>query len=75
MATYSSFLAWRIPWIEEPGQAVSIGSQRVRHDLATEQEQQQQGVGGVSIEQCSYAEALDHSAGGSLSAHSPLLPS
>ena len=53
-----------------------MGLQNVRHDLATEQqEQQQQGVGGVSIEQHSWAEALDHSAGGSISAHSPLLPS
>ena len=27
MATHSSILAWRIPWIEE-----SMGLQRVRHD-------------------------------------------
>ena len=32
MATHSSILAWRIPWIEEPGGPQSIGSQRVRHD-------------------------------------------
>ena len=32
MATYSSILAWRIPWIEEPGGLQSMGSQRVRHD-------------------------------------------
>ena len=32
MATYSSILAWRIPWTEEPGGLQSIGSQRVRHD-------------------------------------------
>ena len=32
MATYSSILAWRIPWIEEPGELQSKGSQRVRHD-------------------------------------------
>ena len=31
-ATYSSILAWRIPWTEEPGGLRSIGSQRVRHD-------------------------------------------
>ena len=30
MATYSSTLAWRIPWTEEPGGLQSIGSQRVR---------------------------------------------
>ena len=30
MAAYSSILAWRIPWIEEPGKLQSIVSQRVR---------------------------------------------
>ena len=32
MATHSSILAQRIPWIEEPGGLQSMGSQRVRHD-------------------------------------------
>ena len=32
MATHSSILAWRIPWIEEPGRLQSTGSQRVGHD-------------------------------------------
>ena len=32
MATHSSVLAWRIPWIVEPGRLQSMGSQRVRHD-------------------------------------------
>ena len=32
MATYSSILAWKIPWTEEPGGLQSIGSPRVRHD-------------------------------------------
>ena len=32
MATHSSILAWRIPWMEEPGWLQSMGSQRVRHD-------------------------------------------
>ena len=32
MATYSSVLAWRIPWMEEPGGLQSMGSRRVRHD-------------------------------------------
>ena len=32
MATHSSILAWRIPWMEEPGGLWSMGSQRVRHD-------------------------------------------
>ena len=36
MATHSGILAWRIPWIEEPGRPQSVGSQRVGHDLATE---------------------------------------
>ena len=27
MATHSSILAWRIPWIEEPGRPQSMGSQ------------------------------------------------
>ena len=34
MATYSSILAWKISWTEEPGGLQSIGSQRVRHDRA-----------------------------------------
>ena len=34
MATYSSILAWRIPWTEEPGVLQSMGLQRVRHNLA-----------------------------------------
>ena len=36
MATHSSILAWKIPWIEEPGGLQSMGSKRVRHNLATE---------------------------------------
>ena len=32
MATHSSVLAWKIPWLEEPGRLQSMGSQRVRHD-------------------------------------------
>ena len=35
MVTHSSILAWRIPWIKEPGGLQSMGSQRVRHDWAT----------------------------------------
>ena len=30
-AIHSSILAWRIPWIEEPGRLKSIGLQRVGH--------------------------------------------
>ena len=32
MATHSSTLAWKIPWMEEPGRLQSMGSQRVGHD-------------------------------------------
>ena len=33
MATHSSgFLAWEIPWTEEPGELQSMGSQRVGHN-------------------------------------------
>ena len=35
MATHSSTLAWKIPWMEEPGGLQSLGSQRVGHDSAT----------------------------------------
>ena len=35
MATPSSILAWRIPWMEEPGGLQSTGLQRVGHDWAT----------------------------------------
>ena len=32
MAPHSSTLAWKIPWMEEPGALQSMGSQRVGHD-------------------------------------------
>ena len=32
MAPYSSTLAWKIPWTEEPGRLQSMGSLRVGHD-------------------------------------------
>ena len=32
MAPYSSTLAWKIPWMEEPGRLQSMGSLKVRHD-------------------------------------------
>ena len=35
MATHSSILAWKIPWMEEPGRLQSMRSQRVGHDWAT----------------------------------------
>ena len=36
MATHLSSLAWRIPWTEESGGIQSMGSERVRHDRATD---------------------------------------
>jgi len=36
MATYSSILAWRIPWAEEPDGLQSIMSQRVGYDWETD---------------------------------------
>ena len=35
MATHSSTIAWKIPWMEEPGRLQSVGSQRVGHDWVT----------------------------------------
>ena len=35
MATHSSTLAWKIPWLEEPGGLQSMGSQRIGHDWVT----------------------------------------
>ena len=35
MAPHSSTLAWKIPWMEEPGRLQSMGSLGVRHDWAT----------------------------------------
>ena len=39
MATHSSILDWRIPRTEESGWLQSKRSQRVRHDLATDQQE------------------------------------
>ena len=35
MATHSSIHAWKIPWMEEPGGLHPLGSQRVRHNWAS----------------------------------------
>ena len=32
MATHSSILAWKIPWMEEPARLECMGSQRVGHE-------------------------------------------
>ena len=37
MATHTNILVWKTPWTEELGGLQSMGSQRVGHDLATEQ--------------------------------------
>ena len=39
MATHSSISAWDTPWTEEPGGLQTMGLQRVGHDSATEQQQ------------------------------------
>ena len=39
-ATHSSILAWEIMWTEEPGGLQSKGLQRVRHELSTKQQEQ-----------------------------------
>jgi len=41
IATHSSILAWKVPWTEEPGRLQPMALQRVRHNLATKQQQQQ----------------------------------
>ena len=40
IATHSSILAWEISWTEELDRLQSMGLQRVRHNLVTEQQQQ-----------------------------------
>ena len=35
MATHSSILAWKVPWMEKPARLQSMGSQKVGHDWAT----------------------------------------
>ena len=35
LVTHSSIPAWRIPWTEKPGRLQFMGSQRIRHDWAT----------------------------------------
>ena len=35
IATHSSTLTWKIPWMEEPGRLQSMGSQWVGHNCAT----------------------------------------
>ena len=44
MTIYSSILAWKIPWTEEFDSLQFVGLQRVGHNLATKQQQQQNKV-------------------------------
>ena len=44
MATHSSILAWEIPWIGEPGELQSMGSQKESNPTQTKQQQQQHSV-------------------------------
>ena len=37
ISTHSNILVWEVPWTEYPGGLQSMGSQRVRHNLPTEQ--------------------------------------
>ena len=41
MATLFNIPAWEIPWTEGPGELQSMGSQKVRHDLVTKDNEQQ----------------------------------
>ena len=56
-ATHSSILAWEIPWTEEPDGLLSMESQRVGHDLATnthtQRKQNQDIVGRPTMGSCS----------------------
>ena len=40
MVIHCNILAWEIPWIEESGGLQSMGSQKVRHNLVSKQQQQ-----------------------------------
>ena len=44
MATYSGILAWRIPWTDETGGLQPMGLQSIRHNLVSEQQQQQKSL-------------------------------
>ena len=57
MASHSSILPWRIPWMEEPGGLQSTGSQRVRHDWATSLSNETYWLHGF-IEDCIFKETI-----------------
>ena len=56
MAPHSSILAWKIPWMEEPGRVQSMGSLRVRHDWVTSLSLSCIGEGNSNPLQCSCLE-------------------
>ena len=56
MAPYSSTLAWKIPWMEDPGRLQSMGSLRFRHDWATSLSLSCTGEGNGNLLQCSCLE-------------------
>ena len=56
MATHSSTLAWKIPWMEEPGGLQSMGSRRVGYDWATSLSLSCVGEGNGNPLQCSCLE-------------------
>ena len=56
MAPHSSTLAWKIPWMEEPGRLQSMGLLRVGHDRATSLSLLCIGEGNVNPLQCSCLE-------------------
>ena len=56
MATHSSTVAWKIPWMEEPGGLQSMGSLRVRHNPVTSLSLSGTGEGNGNPLQCSCLE-------------------
>ena len=56
MAPHSSTLAWKVPWMEEPGRLQSMGSLRVRHEWATSLSLSCIGEGNGNPLQCSCLE-------------------
>ena len=59
MATHSSILAWRIPWMEELGGLQSMELQRVRHDWATKKSCTRNTICLHPVPQCQLYRALD----------------
>ena len=56
MTPHSNTLAWKIPWMEEPGRLQSMGSLRVRHDWETSLSLSCIGEGNGNPLQCSCLE-------------------